>query len=616
MADETPKKSRNFFAWIIMALLIVGLLGFGTSQFSSTASSIGTVADQEIPANDFYLALRNETAQLERQFGRTFSAAEIQQLGVDRQVLAQLLTQAAFDQEAADMGLSAGDDRVREQIMTTQAFFGISGNFDRETYRETLSRSNSSEQQYEATVRKSFARDIVQSAVINGVAAPDAYADTIIGFLAETRDFNWATVDASTLITGRAVPTDADLQSYYDANPAAFTAPATKDLAYIWITPAMLVDGVTVPEDQITAAYAEREAEFNQPERRLVERLSFPDTAAAEAALAQITAGEASFDTLVTDRGLTLNDVDLGDVQKRNLGTAGEVVFTLAEPGIVGPVESDFGPALFRVVAILEARNTSLEDARPQLVEELAIDLAKREIDGLLDPVADLLASGGTLEEVADETPLELGTLAWSGSNVEEIAGYSEFQELANRVTADDFAELVALSDGGIFAVEMRGETSETLRPFDDVAEQVRAGWEAEATQKEVIALAETLSEQARAGVTLDALGLTVQAEENLSRRAFVDGASPALVSTVFEMELGEIRHINNGNGAIIVELSKINAADTEAEDTKALADLIAERAIVALSQDILQAYANALQSDLDVSVDQAGLQYVISQVR
>ena len=72
------------------------------------------------------------------------------------------------------------------------------------------------------------------------------------------------------------------------------------------------------------------------PERRLVERLVYPDQAAADAARAELDAGT-TFEALVAERGLTLDAIDLGDVTREDLGAAGDAVFAAAEGGVVGP---------------------------------------------------------------------------------------------------------------------------------------------------------------------------------------------------------------------------------------------------------------------------------------
>ena len=98
--------------------------------------------------------------------------------------------------------------------------------------------------------------------------------------------------------------------------------------------------------------------------------------------------------------GFGADDVDLGDVGKSDLGAAGDAVFALTDPGVVGPVMSDLGPALFRMNGILAAQETTFDEAKDSLGEEMRMDAARRDIASRMDQIDDLLASGADLFEL------------------------------------------------------------------------------------------------------------------------------------------------------------------------------------------------------------------------
>ncbi len=94
--------------------------------------------------------------------------------------------------------------------------------------------------------------------------------------------------------------------------------------------------------------------------------LVFGSTDEAEAAKTRLSADEITFDALIEERGLSLADVDLGDVSKPELDAAGEAVFSAEVGDVVGPIDTAIGPALFRVNGVLQAQETSYEDALPR----------------------------------------------------------------------------------------------------------------------------------------------------------------------------------------------------------------------------------------------------------
>ena len=71
------------------------------------------------------------------------SFAQAQELGLDRAVLQRIMRDRALDHEATQMGLSIGDELVRDRILEIPAFQGIDGEFDRDGYAQSLTLSRS-----------------------------------------------------------------------------------------------------------------------------------------------------------------------------------------------------------------------------------------------------------------------------------------------------------------------------------------------------------------------------------------------------------------------------------------------------------------------------------------
>ena len=76
-------------------------------------------------------------------------------------------------------------------------------------------------------------------------------------------------------------------------------------------------------------------------------------------------------------------------------------------------------------------------------------------------------------------------------------------------------------------------------------------------------------------------------------------------------MALGDVRVIDNGAGAIIVRLDGVAAADAEDPQTAASKEMAAETAAAGISQDIFDAFSNAVQVRTDVVINQAAVNAV-----
>ncbi|MDO6727317.1 SurA N-terminal domain-containing protein [Cognatishimia sp. 1_MG-2023] len=613
----SEKKSiSKTLMWILMGLLIFGLGGFGITNLGGAVQTVGSVSGKPIDVNEYYRAVQQELSAIQQQAGQRITFAQAQQFGLDQQVLGRLVTERALDGEAERLGLSMGDENLRDQILTIPAFQNLSGAFDRESYRFALQNSGLTETEFENSLREDAARTLLQSAVIGGIEMPESYADALVAYLGERRSFSIATLTEANLDAEIAAPDEAALRAYYDANIDAFMQPATRDITYVWITPAMLLDTVDVDEEALRKEYEARDAEFNQPERRLVERLVFGTSEDATAALAQVTGGETSFEALVEARGLTLQDVDMGDVTQESLVDNGALIFGAESGDVVGPAQTDLGPALFRVNAVLAAQSVSFDEAEPMLRDALAMDRARRVIDAQINEVDDLLAGGASLEEVAEESDLVLGSVNFHANSEGEIAGYDDFRRVAQIVTAEDFPEVEQLDDGGIFALRLDGTTEAAPTPFDDAKAEVEAAWRAAEVQTALKAQAEALTEKMAAGADIVTLGLNVVQESELTRGDFVPNTPAGMMDIVFDMTAGEVRSLPGDAQYLIVELDSIDAADLESTENASIRNVVSQQVSQALAQDIFNAYSNHIRSTSDIEIDQHALAAVNAQLQ
>ncbi|WP_089897774.1 peptidyl-prolyl cis-trans isomerase [Loktanella fryxellensis] len=614
MADK--KKRTPIAVWIIMILIIGGLLSFGTGGFNGTLRTIGSAGSKDISVAAYQTALNEQLRAIEAQVGSRVTFAQAQSMGLDTAVLNQVVTQRTLDNEAAELGLSIGDERVLEAVLGNGAFQSLSGSFDREAYGAALRQVGLSEADYEAAIRDEMARTLLQGAVVGGVTSAPIYAETVTSFLGETRDITFAPVTAAALTTPVPGPTDADLQTFYDANPDMFTAPEVREITYALLTPAMLADDVVIDDAQVRDLYDQRIDTFQQPERRLVERIVFETPETAQDAADRLTAGETSFEDLVTERGLTLSDVDLGDVAADALGTAADAVFATAAGDVAGPIDTDLGPALFRVNAVLNAEETPFEDAEPELRAELATAQARRVIQTDAEAINDLIAGGASIEDLAERTDLEPGSIAFTTASTDGPAAYAEFREAAAAATTGAFPQVYNLEDGGIFALRLDGIVPPTVQPLDDVRDRLERAWRAAAEQTAILTRAEEIAAQVTPQTDLTTLGLTPTTTSNLTRGAFVADAPQNLMQTVFQMSAGEVRALPTDTGAIVVRLDAETPADLTAERQVAQAADIAAQAAAGLSQDLFEVYAAAVRSRTDVTVDQAAVAAINAQLQ
>lgn len=612
--------AQNILVWVLMGLLILGLAGFGVDGFlSQRVTSIGKVGTRDIPAEDYSRALQQELRAIEQQFGQPFPLSQAQALGLDAQVRARLVTTAALESEADRIGISVGDAQVQRTLLSIPAFRGPGGAFDRETYRFALQSAGLTPARFEEDLRREAARGILQAATAAGVETPAAMRDALLDFYGTRHSFAVFTLTEALLETPLAAPDDAAVAAYHAANPDLFTAPEIRSLSYAWLTPEMLLDSVPVSEDALRQLYQTRLSDYVLPERRLVERLAFADTGAAQAAMERIASG-ATFEQIVAERGLSLDDTDMGDVTQAQLGAAGAAVFALAEPGQVsGPHSSPVGPAIFRMNAILNAVETPFEEVRDELRDELAGDSARREVAALYDQFEDLIAGGASVSDLIAETAMTGGRIDWSTDVTEGIAAYSEFRAAARSVQAGDFPQLRSLSDGGVFVVQLDAITPPALHPLEAVYDQAAEGARIAALSDALTQLAADLA----AGLGPDAVdalveatGLTPETYELVTRTDRLTGLPADLLDTLFEGGPGTVGIAAQVGQVLLAVSTDAQAPDPGDAQTLRLIEAIDGQIGAGLAQDVFGYFARALEREAGISFNQAAIDAVHAAFR
>jgi peptidyl-prolyl cis-trans isomerase D len=616
--DDTPRKKkggRSLVVWVLVAMLIAGLSGFGVENFGGATAKIGRVGEIEIEANDYAREMQGQINTLTRQFGAPVSMADARSFGIDRQVLAGLVNRAALDNEAARLGLSVGDATVAAELGKISAFQGISGTFDREAYALTLQQNGTNEAAFEASLRRDVARALLAGAVAGGVVSPAPLTDTLVAFAGEKRGFSLLVLDDTALDAPLAAPTPAEVQAHYDANIATYTRPEAKRIEYAALLPETIAATMEVPEDEVQKAYDARLSEFMIPEKRLVERLVYPDEAAALAAKARLDQGT-SFDDLVAERGLSLEDVDLGDVTREELEGAADAVFALTEPGTVGPLPSALGPALYRMNAILAAQETTLDAARPELLQILQTEAAARAIADKVEAIDDALAGGASLQDLSAEFGMTLASTDYAAGaeDNDAITGYTAFRSAADALAEGDFPEAILLEDGGLVAMQLVEILPPSPVPLDKITDKVTEATRAEALARALAAKAAAAKTAVEAGATLESQG-TLTPVAPTDRQATLDVGPAVVLETAFQMQPGEIRVIEDGSFVALLRLDSITAAEVTSEEGQELQDAIRQNLDRSIAEDMAALFTATVGQQAGIALDQAVIDAVNTQL-
>ncbi len=612
-SDEITKRKSStagtrVMSFVLLGMVVIGLGGYGVSNFGHQVDTVVTVGRAQVSTSQYARALKSQMAQISKQFGQQLTFAQAQMFGLDAQTLQSLISNAALDNEAIRLGLSAGDLQVAQKIATNKAFFNTAGAFDRATYTQLLEQNGLTVKEFETGLRDDLARQMLQAAIVGGVQTPPALTDTLYAYQAEARGFTVLHLTEASLPEKLGIPSDADLNTFYTAHIADFTRPEAKRVSYALLKPSDIAKDQTVEEAEIKAAYDAAIDTYNIPEKRLVERLVYPSQDEAMAAKAKLDAGT-PFEDLVKARGLSLADIDMGDVTRADLGDAGKAVFALTDPGVVGPLPSNLGPALYRMNTILPAQSTTFEQAHDTLKADLQLAAATKAIADKFEPINDLLAGGATIAETAKDQAMTEGTTDYAkgADDNDPVTQDPQFTKAVEAMEPGDFAQAISLADGSVMVLAVTETVPPTPVPFDKARDKITAAYHADALAKALTALADADLAATKSGTRLEALGITDHIAAT-TRNAKLPAIPAEVVAAAFTLKPGDVAKVDANGTVALVRLDRVTPADLTSAESKAAMDNLANQSAQAIAQDAYDLFSTAMTTQGGLTIDQAAI--------
>ena len=544
------KASENWLGRAVMGVVLTLLAGsfaiWGINDIfrgfgQSTLATIGSV---EIPIEQFRQTYHDRVQQISRQLGRPLPPDQATAMGLDRQVLGQMIGQAGLDQSVRKMGLGLSDAEIARHITSDPQLQNLNGQFDRARFDMYLRDNGYTEQRFIAEQRQRELRRQLIESISGDIVPPQAWRDAINQYQNEERSIRYVALGAAQA-GDIPQPTDEQLRKYFDERSILFRAPEYRKIDTVTVTPTELAKWMEISDDDIKKTYDQRRSSFVTPERRHIEQIVFANMAAAQAAADRIKDG-ASFAAVAAERGLKAQDIDLGTIAKSGMvdPTVANAAFALKEGEVSAPVQGQFGAVLVTVLKIEPEIVKSLAEVTPQLRHDIALDRARAQVQAVHDRIEDARAGGATLQEAAqkEKLPVVSFDIDRSGRDAEgkPAANLPHASEVINAAFATDVGvdNDPVEADGGYIWYDVAAVTPARNRNLDEIKAEVEQRWRSDETASRVKAKAADLLDRLKTGTPLDALaaaaGIKVETSSGLKRGDAAGVISAKITDLIF----------------------------------------------------------------------------------
>lgn len=607
-----------------MGVLIVsfGVWGIADIFRGFGQSTLAKVGGTEISIEQFRQIYTEKLQQIGRQFGRPLTQDQARAFGIDRQVLQQVIAEAALDENARRLGLGQSDAETMKTIFSDPNFKGTNGAFDPVRFQQIIRQVGYSEQRYIAEQRKLALRQQIVGTITGELEPPKALLEAMSRFQNEQRTIDYLKLDAAQI--GPIEPPSAEaLAAYFEDHKAQFRAPEYRKISFVTVTPEAIAKWNEVSDEDAKKVFEERKDKLATPERRQISQIVFPNGEEAQSARTRIEQG-LSFEDLVKERGLNPSDVDLGSITKSEVidPAVADAAFLLAGNQVSQPVKGRFGVALVKIGTIVPGTQPTYESFAMQLKRSIAAERARASVQDLHNKMEDARGGGASVIEASQKLGLMPVTVeavdrSGRGPDGQPVPSIPKGLELASAAFASDVGvdnDALSLA-GGYVWFDVLGITPSHERPLEEVKDQVGARWrEEQLTSRLRTRAAEMVQKLDQGGKLADeaaTAGIKVETASGLKREGTVPGVPASVIEAAFRSAKDGAGQTEGATGAewFVYRVSDVTvpAVDLASEDVKKLKGTLIQK----MADEQLEQYVSRLENQIGTTINETAVAQV-----
>jgi len=427
---DRMRRHKGWLKWSL-ALVVLAFIVFYIPSFLDDPTAVGVgvgaapaevIADVEgrtVTVAQFRQRYNAQIQAYRSAYGGQLSDQLLRQLGIEQQILQQMVDEQAALLEAERHGIEVSDEELAQQIF---AMPGLqeNGRFVGEQRYELILRSQvppMTKAMFEDSLRRSMMIDKLRAALTDWMAVSDAEVER------EFRQRNERVRLQVVALTAEAfrdqvTVSDAEVAAYFDAHKETYRVGEQRKVRMLLLDREQAQKRVVIPATEVQRFYNNNINLYQTPEQIRASHILFgvegKDEAAvrkqAEAVLQQVKAG-GDFAALAKkfseDPGSRDRGGDLDYFGRGRMVPEFETAAFALQPGQVSDlVRSQFGFHIIKLVDRKPAVTQTLDEVRPQIEEQLRTQRANEQLAARAAELASRIEDPADLDTVGRESGL------------------------------------------------------------------------------------------------------------------------------------------------------------------------------------------------------------------
>ncbi|MDQ7977524.1 SurA N-terminal domain-containing protein [Paraburkholderia sp. SARCC-3016] len=434
MLDFFRNHQRLMMFMLVLVILpglgFVGIQGF--RGFFDESANVASVNGHKITRAEYDNSMRMQLDRARQMLGNQFDSKAFDTPERRKEMLDGMIQQRVLADETQRLHLTVSDDALRRALMNDPVIASLKkpdGTIDLDRYKQLLAMQGLTPDQYQEQVRYGMAMQQLPAAIQSTAFVPKALAQRLTELAEQQREVQGLAFRAQDYAS-KVQPTDAQLQSFYDAHKSEFQTPATATIEYVVMSPAALA-AATQPTDADLRKYYEDNIAHYRTEGEVRAShilITAPKDASAadkdkakqkaEQILAEVKAHPDQFAAFAQkesqDPGSASKGGDLGYFTRGMIagGKAfDDAVFSLKKDEISGIVQTDFGYHIIKVTDEKPAVTKPFDDVKQAIQKDVqAQQAAKMFSDDSEGFTSIVYEQAKSLKPAADKYKLQVQT--------------------------------------------------------------------------------------------------------------------------------------------------------------------------------------------------------------
>ena len=581
---DRMRRHKNILKWslavVVLTFILLYIPDFVTPTTGTGAAPgevVAQVGNREVTARDFQQRYISQIQAYRNQLGGSVNASLLRQLGIDQQILNQMIEEQVALIEADRNGIRVTDDELAQQILSLPGL-QENGQFIGEArYQQLLQSQNPpmTTGQFEEGLRRSLIVDKLRSALTDWMAVPDSELEREYTQRNEKVKLQVVALTADRF-RDKVTVSDADVATYYDSHSAEYRRGEQRKIRYLLLDREQARQKVVVPPTDVQRYYNDNIQQYQTPEQVRASHILL-ETAGkndedvkkrAEEILKQVKSG-ADFAELAKkvseDKGSKEKGGDLDYFGRGRMVPEFEQAAFALEPGQISDlVKSQFGYHIIKVVDKKAGATRPLEEVRAQIQQELAMQTADQRIADQARTLEGRIDDPGDLDTVAKE----LGVMVQESglfTREDPVPGLG----VAPQVTQEAFtladkqvSKAIASSRGPVF-ITVTEKKDPYVPKLDEVKDRVKEDVirqrAAELSTQRASAIAASLKSAPDFAAAAKAQGFDAKDSALIARGAALPdnvGVSPEVDKVAFSLPVNGVSDpIKTSDGTVIVRV-------------------------------------------------------------